>query len=78
MTGMRRPTKLGIAAILLLGVFIVSPFMIGNLPFGWIFAVFAALFGWMASRQGNKWWSAIPISILIFVAFVVLMVFHKE
>ena len=73
---MKGSTKFGIAAILLLGVFAVSPFMIGNFPFGWIFALLSASFAWMASRQGSKWWLAIPISIVVFVAFSAVMIFY--
>jgi hypothetical protein len=78
MAGMERSTKYGIASILLLGGFTISPFMIGNLPFGWIFAVLAALSGWMASRGGSKWWLCIPSLIAIFVVFAAAMALHKE
>jgi len=75
---MTHSAKLGMASIVLLGGFAISPFMLGNVPFGWTFAILAALLGWLASRKGTKWWLGVPILVVAFTVFVALILFHGE
>jgi hypothetical protein len=76
--GVTRSSKLGFSSLLLFAGFIVLPFWAGNLPFGWIFAVISSVLGWLASRQGTKWWLLIPGSIVALVVFIAVVTFHQE
>jgi hypothetical protein len=67
---MTRSTKLGIGGLMLLLGWILPT------PIGFVCLAISCLLGFIAARQGSKWWFAVPAAIIA-LTFVLLYVgFH--
>jgi fatty acid desaturase len=74
---MVRSTKLGIAAVFLLGSILIPPHTNWRGPIDFLCAGIAFVLGLLASRQGSNWWLIVPCMIVAGFGFVMFLAFHS-
>ena len=75
---MKLSVKLGIAALILMAGSVVAASMHGDFPLGLVCAVISCVLGFLAARNGSKWWLLIPGVILATTAFVIVVTWGME
>jgi hypothetical protein len=70
--------KLGIAALIFLVGSLAAAGMHGDSPLALVCAVISCVLGFLAARNGSKWWLLIPGVILATTAFVIVVTWGME
>jgi energy-coupling factor transporter transmembrane protein EcfT len=71
-----RSAKLGIASLLLIVASLVPAFLKPETPFTFICAWISCLLGFIAAKQGSKWWLVIPSLIIAGTALMLYVGFQ--
>ena len=73
---MTRSAKLGISSLILVTGSIVSPIWEKELPFSFVCGVISCVLGWLASREGSRWWLLIPASVITVTILIAAPTFN--
>ncbi len=73
---MTRSAKLGSSALVLAAGSILSPIWEKELPFSFVCGVISCVLGWLASRDGSRWWLMIPASVIAATILIAGLTFN--
>jgi uncharacterized membrane protein len=74
---MVQSTKLGLASLILVASAVLPPTSRLPEPIGFCCCVIACVLAFLASRQGSKWWLAIPAMLAVVTAISLYVALHS-